>query len=95
MYLPIGTCPGGPKIMVTADDGLSWQPIQIKTDLKVSNHDLGLAIDSKNNLYATFESGGFVYYTASSDGGKLIAIRICGLPAEARCCSARQASVST
>src|SRR3954453_8610954 len=34
-------------------------------------------------------------WSASSDGGRLIAIRICGLPAAARCCSARQASVST
>jgi hypothetical protein len=69
-YLPIATCPGGPKIKVTSNDGLSWDTLQIKTPLKVTNHDLGLAIDAKNDLYATFESGGQVWYTASTDGGK-------------------------
>ncbi|MFA5860266.1 MAG: hypothetical protein WDA16_01090 [Candidatus Thermoplasmatota archaeon] len=70
VYLPKADCPGGPLIKVSEDDGITWTDIKIKTDREVTNHDLGLAIDSNNALYATFESGGMVWFTASPDGGK-------------------------
>ncbi|MEA3198604.1 MAG: hypothetical protein QOE90_32 [Thermoplasmata archaeon] len=70
MYLPKADCPGGPKIKYTQDDGLSWQTLQIPLKQKVGDHEMGFAVDKDGNMYATFESGGQVWYTASPDKGK-------------------------
>ncbi|GEM_PF-1021787 len=70
MYLGKADCPGGPKIKYTEDDGLTWQAIQIKTDLKPSDHELGFQVDKSGHMYATFQAKGQVWFTASADAGK-------------------------
>lgn len=70
MYLPKADCPGGPKIKVTSDDGITWDTIQIKTDLKPQDHELGFQVDKSGHMYATFQAKGQVWFTASPDGGK-------------------------
>lgn len=70
MYLPKADCPGGPTIMVTADDGITWTPIHFQVEHKATDHELGLGIDANNAMYVTWESKGRVYFTASPDAGK-------------------------
>jgi hypothetical protein len=70
VYLPKADCPGGPKIKYTQDDGLSWQTLQIKTDLPMDDHELGFAVDEAGSMFATFQAKGHVWLASSTDKGK-------------------------
>ncbi|MEA3203663.1 MAG: hypothetical protein QOI63_1342, partial [Thermoplasmata archaeon] len=68
-YLPKGQC-GLASVAVSADDGLTWTPHTIDTRHPMTDHEVAIAVDEANTVYATWPAAdGFVYYAYSKDGG--------------------------
>lgn len=71
VYLPKAQCsiqPGPASVFVTEDDGITWRESVIDTAFPVEGHEVAVAIDEENNVYASWQSGGLHYFAASTDG---------------------------
>lgn len=69
VYLPRSYC-GAATVAITADDGLTWTISVIDTQFPVEGHEVAVAIDEANTIYASWQSGGLHYFSYSADEGK-------------------------
>ena len=72
VFLPFGTCSGGPMVAVSEDDGLTWTGHRIDEThpLHESGHDVALASDEAGNVYALWPHEGQLWLAHSVDHGK-------------------------
>lgn len=68
VYLPKGHC-GVPMVAVTKDGGLTWTPVVISQDVPISGHEVNIALDEENNVYANWVHEGRMYLASSTDQG--------------------------
>lgn len=67
VYLPRSYC-GAATVAITKDDGLTWTTSVIDTQHRVDGHEVAVATDDENNVYASWQSGGLHYFAYSLDG---------------------------
>ncbi|HUR60969.1 MAG TPA: sialidase family protein [Candidatus Thermoplasmatota archaeon] len=68
-YLPKGQC-GFASVAVSDNDGLTWTQHTIDTRHRMTDHEVSIAVDEANTVYATWPAAdGFVYYSFSRDAG--------------------------
>ena len=68
VYLPRSYC-GPATVAITEDDGLTWTHHVIDTEHLVEGHEVSIAVDEANNVYAVWTSGGRIWFSSSTDGG--------------------------
>lgn len=68
VYLPKGHC-GVPMVAVTKDGGLTWDQVLISADVPIDGHEVNIALDEENNVYANWVSEGRLYLASSTDQG--------------------------
>lgn len=70
----LGTACDGmyPSIIITEDDGLTWNAYPISRDVEMTFHEVDFAADEAGGLYAVWsgEKDGKVWYSHSEDHGK-------------------------
>lgn len=57
VYLPKGQC-GKPEVATSDDDGLTWQRSIVSTVTGISGHEVRVAADAADNIYAFWIGGG-------------------------------------
>lgn len=68
VYLPKGHC-GVPMVAVTKDGGLTWTRVVVSEDVGIDGHEVNVAVDEENNVYANWASDGRLYLASSTDQG--------------------------
>src|SRR5581483_4767938 len=68
VFLPRGGC-GYAEVAITQDDGATWTTHVINKDHPADDHEVGIAVDEANNVYATWFSHGLVWFAFSKDHG--------------------------
>ena len=71
IFLPTGNC-GIPRVAISADGGNSWQRVIITTNTPMADHEVTLAVDSADNIYAVWQDGAFrlAFLSISTDHGQ-------------------------
>lgn len=65
VYLPKGQC-GVPMVGVTGDDGLTWDLYAVSETVRISGHELRLAVDDEGTVYAFWQGADGLPYLAFS-----------------------------
>ena len=68
VYLPKGHC-GVPMVAITKDGGLTWTQVVISKDVPIQGHEVNIAVDDENNVYANWLNEGRLMLAASTDQG--------------------------
>jgi hypothetical protein len=69
LYLPKTQC-GVPEVAISGDDGATWERHVLSEDVGSQEHEVAVAIDEENHVYAFWiDSDGFPVFAASADGG--------------------------
>lgn len=67
VYLGKGQC-GVPMVAITKDSGLTWTNVVI-SDSPIQGHEVTIAVDEENNVYANWVAEGRLMLASSSDEG--------------------------
>lgn len=54
LFLPKGHC-GFPWVAISADSGTTWNRVQIENHISLPHHEVTLAVDSDDNIYAVWQ----------------------------------------
>jgi hypothetical protein len=70
IFLPKGHC-GLPWVAISADEGNTWTRVNITNLTPMADHEVSLAIDSADNVYAVWQDGTFrlPFFSVSTDHG--------------------------
>jgi len=70
IFLPKGHC-GLPWVAVSSDAGTSWTRVKITNNTPMADHEVTLAVDSADNVYAVWQDGTFrlPFLSVSKDHG--------------------------
>jgi hypothetical protein len=70
IFLPKGHC-GNPWISISSDAGTTWTRVKIASHLAMPDHEVSLAVDTADNIYAVFHDGVFrlPFLSVSTDHG--------------------------
>jgi hypothetical protein len=70
IFLPKGHC-GLPWVAVSSDTGNSWTRVKITNNTPMADHEVTLAVDSADNVYAVWQDGTFrlPFLSVSKDHG--------------------------
>ena len=70
IFLPKGHC-GLPWVAISADGGDSWTRVKITPNTPMADHEVSLAVDTADNIYAVWQDGTFrlSFLSVSKDHG--------------------------
>jgi hypothetical protein len=70
IFLPKGHC-GLPWVAITADGGDTWTRVKITANTPMADHEVSLAVDTADNIYAVWQDGTFrlSFLSVSKDHG--------------------------
>jgi hypothetical protein len=70
IFLPKGHC-GDPWVAISTDAGTNWTRVKIAGHVPMSDHEVSLAVDTKDNIYAVWQDGVFrlPFLSFSTDHG--------------------------
>jgi hypothetical protein len=70
IFLPKGHC-ANPWVAISSDAGTTWNRVKIAGHLPMADHEVSLAVDTKDNIYAVWQDGVFrlPFLSFSTDHG--------------------------